>query len=140
MDDVYAINVAKTEFREAYNAGDIERLLAVLGDDLIDYSDGRPSGYGESAKNAWRAYLRNLFEKYQVQLLTIVIEIKVMAEVAVDYGWHELTLTPKSGGESVRTRTRYVDLWKKDSAGNWKLSMFIDNADVPDRVEAAPAA
>jgi len=31
MDDIYKINVAKTEFREAYNTGDVDRLLAVFG-------------------------------------------------------------------------------------------------------------
>ena len=87
-----------------------------------------------------RAHLQELFAKYEARLVPTVIEVRVMGDVAVDYGWHELTLTPRSGGEPVRTRTRYFDLWKKDSAGRWKLSMFIDNADVPDRVEAALAA
>jgi hypothetical protein len=47
MDDACAINVAKTEFREAYNAGDANRLLAILDPGMIDYSEG--------ATNAWRA-------------------------------------------------------------------------------------
>lgn len=134
MDDVYAVNVAKTEIREAYNTADVERLVAVLDSDLIDYSDGRLSGYGEGAKTALRAYLQDLFAKYEARLVPIIIEIKVTGDVAVDYGWHELTLTPKSGGEPIHTRTRYVDVWKKDKFGNWKLAMFIDNADVPDQV------
>jgi ketosteroid isomerase-like protein len=140
MDDVFAINVAKTEFREAYNTGDVERLLAVLDHDLVDYSNGRRSGFRDGAKKALRAHLQELFAKYNARLVPIVIEVRVMGDVAVDYGWHELTLTAKSGGEPVRSRTRYFDLWKKDNAGKWKLSMFIDNADVPDRVESAPAA
>lgn len=28
MDAVYEINVAKTEFREAYNSGDVSRLMS----------------------------------------------------------------------------------------------------------------
>jgi ketosteroid isomerase-like protein len=140
MDEVYAINVAKTEIREAYNTGHVERLLAALDSNLIDYSDGRRSGYGEDGKRALRSYLQDLFANYDARLVPIIIDIKVMAEVAVAYGWHELTLTPKCGGEPIRTRTRYIDFWKKDKAGNWKLAMLIDNADVPDQVEAAPAA
>jgi ketosteroid isomerase-like protein len=138
MDDVYAINVVKTEFREAYDTGDVERLLAILDDGLIDYSDGRRSGYGEGAKAALRTYLQGLFAKYHARLVPIIIEVKVLGEVAVDYGWHELTLTPKNGDEPISTRTRYVDLWKKDKAENWKLAMFIDNPDVPDQVDATP--
>lgn len=140
MDDVYSINVAKTELREAYNTGDVERFLAVVDNDLIDYSDGRRSGYRQGARKALRAHLQELFAKYEARLVPIVIEVKVMGDVAVDYGWHELTLTPSSGGDPVRTRTRYFDLWKKNSEGDWKLAMFIDNADVPDKVDVAPAA
>jgi ketosteroid isomerase-like protein len=133
MDDVYAIDVAKTEFREAYNAADVERFLAILANDFIDYSDGRRSGYREGARRALRARLQQMFTDYDVRLVPIVIEVKMFGDAAVDYGWHELTLTPKCGGEPKMTRTRYVDIWKKDGAGKWKLSMFIDNVDVPDQ-------
>ena len=37
-----------------------------------------------------------------------------------------------------RARTRYIDFWQKDKAGNWKLAMLIDNADVPDQLDVAP--
>ncbi|HTV55170.1 MAG TPA: nuclear transport factor 2 family protein [Terriglobia bacterium] len=140
MDDVYAINVAKTEIREAYASGDVEKLLAVLDSDLIDFSDGRRGGYREGGKNALRTHLQDLFARYNARLAPIIIEIRVMGEVAVEYGWHELNLTPKCGGEQVASRTRYVNVWRKDRAGNWKLAMLIDNADVPDRVDTAPAA
>ena len=133
MDDVYAINVANTEFREAYNTGNAERLLAIFDSGLIDLSNGRCSGYGEGGKAALRSHLQDLFAKFDARMVPIVIEIKVMGEVAVDYGWYELVLTPKSGGEPIRTRTRYVDVWKKVTAGDWKLAIFIDNADVPDQ-------
>jgi ketosteroid isomerase-like protein len=137
MDDVYAINVAKTEFREAYNTADVERLLAILANDFIDYSDGQRSGYGEGARKALRARLQEIFTTYDVRLVPIIIEVKLFGNVAVDYGWHELTIKPKSGGEPTMTKTRYVEIWKKDGAGDWKLSMFIDNMDVPDQVDTA---
>jgi ketosteroid isomerase-like protein len=140
MDDVYTINVAKTEIREAYNTGDVEKLLAVLDSDLIDFSDGRRAGYREGGKNALRMYLQDLFARYNAGLVPIIIEIKVMGEIALEYGWHELTLAPKCGGEPVATRARYLYVWRKDKAGKWKLAMLIDNADVPDQVDAAPAA
>jgi ketosteroid isomerase-like protein len=140
MDDLYAINVAKTEIREAYSTGDVERLLAVLDGGLVDYSDGRRSGFGEDGKSGLRSYLQDLFTKYNARLVPIVIEIRVMGEVAVEYGWHELALTPKCGGKPIRTRTRYFDFWKKDEVGNWKLAMLMDNADVPDQMDIARAA
>lgn len=135
MDDVYAINAAKTEIREAYNTADADRLLAVVDEGLTDLSDRRQTGYGQDGRDALRAYLEALFSKYNARLSPIIIEIKIMGTTAVDYGWHELTLTPKTAGEPIRIRTRYLDVWKKDNTGQWKLAMFMDNADVPD---AAP--
>jgi hypothetical protein len=69
MDDVYAINVAKTEFREAYNTGNAERLLAILDSGLIDLSSGRCSGYGEGGKTALRSYLQDLFAKFDAHMV-----------------------------------------------------------------------
>jgi hypothetical protein len=69
MDDVYTINVAKTEFREAYNTGDTERLSALLDSSLTDLSNGRCSGYGEGGKAALRSYLRDLFAKFDARMV-----------------------------------------------------------------------
>ena len=139
MDDVYAINLAKTEIREAYNKANPDRLLAVVDEALIDFSDHRQTGYSQCGKAALRAHLEALFSKYHARLVPIIIEIKITGETAVEYGWHELTLTPKAGGEAVYLRTRYLDLWKKDKTGQWKLAIFMDNADVPDTANTAAA-
>ena len=132
MDDVYAINVAKTEIREAYNTADPDRLLAVVDEGLTDFSDRRKTGYGQRGREALRAHLEALFSKYNARLSPIIIEVKIMGATAVDYGWHELTLIPKIAGEPIQIRTRYLDVWKKNNTGQWKLAMFMDNADVPD--------
>ena len=51
MDDTYHINVAKTEFREAYNRGEVDRLLSVFEDEgFTDMSEGHPNLYGQDAK------------------------------------------------------------------------------------------
>ena len=45
MNHVYEINVAKSNFREAYNAGNVDRLLAAFADEFTDMSalSARPS-------------------------------------------------------------------------------------------------
>jgi len=54
--------------------------------------------------------------------------------MAFDRGWLEFTLTPKVGGEPVRKRHRYVDLWKKTANGDWKIAVHMTNTDVPEFV------
>jgi hypothetical protein len=47
----YEINIAKSNFREAHNAGNVDRLLAVFADELTDMTAGAPSFFGANAKS-----------------------------------------------------------------------------------------
>jgi hypothetical protein len=40
MNHVYEINVAKSNFRETYNAGNVDRLLAAFADEFTDMTAG----------------------------------------------------------------------------------------------------
>ena len=130
MDDLYAINAAKSEFRDCFNFSDASRLLAIADPDLVNFSDGQPCEFGVSGLDALKTRLENLFEHFTAKLAVIVIEIRLQGDVAFDYGWHDLTLTPKDGGQSVRRRDRYVDIWRRNKEGKWKLWMYMDNRDV----------
>jgi ketosteroid isomerase-like protein len=131
MDDIYRINVAKTEFREAYNRGDVDQLLSVFGEEkVVDMSEGAPSKFDMAAREGLRKHSAELFAEFSVGLAVIIIEITVLGDTAYDYGWHEFTLTPKNGGKAIRKRHRYFELWKKNSSGDWKISLFINNADI----------
>jgi len=131
MDDTYLINAAKTKFRDAYNRGDVDQLLSVFDEEgFTDMSEGGPSFFSADAREALRERATQLFAQYHVRLAVIVIEIAVVGKLAYDYGWHEFTLKPKGGGEIIRKRHRYLEVWKKDFSGEWRISSFINNADV----------
>lgn len=141
MDDLYAINAAKSEFRDCFNLADASRVLAIADPDLVNFSHGQPSEFGENGLDALKTRLANLFDRYTAKLAVIVIEIRLQGDLAYDYGWHDLTLTPKDGGQPVRRRDRYVDIWRKNKEGNWKLWMYMDNQDIADpfRPEQIPS-
>ena len=131
MDDTYRINVAKTEFREGYNCGNVKQLLSVFQEEgFTDMSDDGPNHYGKAAREAFRERASKLFAEYSVKLTVLVNAIVVLGNTAYDYGWHEFTLNPKNGGETIRRRHRYFELWNKNSSGDWKISLFINNADI----------
>jgi ketosteroid isomerase-like protein len=130
MKDQYSINVAKTEFREGYNNGDIDRVQSMFSDTFTDMSTGFPSKYGLAAKQVLRDRLTKLFAEYFVKINVIVIDILFEGSIAYDLGWHEFILTPKSGGEKLLKRERYFEMWNKNDAGEWKITYFISNDDV----------
>jgi ketosteroid isomerase-like protein len=134
MDDRLAINQAKTELRDGFNTGDIERVLSVFGDGYTDWSDGGASKFGSEAKDELKRKVTELFMGYEVKLTPIIIHIEILDGLAYDWGWHEFILAPKSDGEAIRKRERYFEIWRKDSAGKWRISFLITNRDVPEIV------
>jgi ketosteroid isomerase-like protein len=131
--DLYQINVAKAEFRAAYNSGSVDRLLAVFADEFTDMSAGVPSFFGAGASAVFRSRMTKLFQQYRVSVVVTIIAIRIFDDIAFDYGWHTLTLESKDGGKSIITRKRYCETWQRNSRGEWKIDFYIDN------MEAVPA-
>jgi len=131
MDDVLEINRAKTEFREGYKTSNAHRLLSVLHEDgFTNMSEGRASAYGPAGREALRRDAEKWFAEYTVRVNVIIINVVALGSTAYDYGWHEFLLTPKNGGETVRKRQRYFELWAKSAGGKWKITLLISNSDV----------
>ena len=129
LDERYSIHLAKTEVREGYDSGDSGRILAVYAERFQEMADGLPSFGGAEAKTVLKARLQALFAAYEVRLVPLTAEILLWDGAALSYGWHEMTLRPKSGEGSELRRTRYVELWRKDNDGAWRIHFFIDNLD-----------
>jgi ketosteroid isomerase-like protein len=135
MDDMYRINLAKTELREAYEAADVDRIMAVFSSvGFTDMSEGKATKYGTEAISRFRNEASKLVTDNTVSLTPIINRIVVLGDVAYDYGWHEFTLRPKNGGEPLRKRERYFELWNKDATGNWKISFHINNEDIKEEL------
>lgn len=140
MDDLYSINLAKSELREAYSAGDVERLLSVYHPaGFADMSHGAASAYGPAARERLRTNAASLFREYAVKFTPIAAKYVVRGDLAYSYGWNEFVLTPRDGGESVRRRDRYLEIWNKDASGAWKIAHQISNEDIPEELNAVKA-
>jgi ketosteroid isomerase-like protein len=138
MDDVYSISVAKTEYREGYNTGDVERVLAVFADAFIDMSEGQPSSFGTDAAAALRLRLQDLFRNYDVTLFAMIIDIVPMGDWAYDYGWHKFSLRPKGGGRELKFRLRYFERWEKAGENAWKITYIITSKEEMPSMEPFP--
>ena len=140
--DQYAISVAKTEYREAYNTADVDRLLAVFASEFTDCSDGEPSFYGEEAARALRLRATELFSHFAVRIQVIIINVVVKGDFAYDWGWQKMLLTNRDTGRATETKYRYFETWKKEN-GVWKIDYIITNRELPPRMlpdqEDAPA-
>jgi ketosteroid isomerase-like protein len=134
MEDVYAINLAKTNLREGFNEGDVERVLSVYDDAFVDMSFGMPSFYYSDAKDVFRARLMRLFRDYTVCMKMMIIDVVLNGNWAFDWGWHVLDLTSKADGSVSQIRTRYFETWRRDAIRGWVIASFIDNLDQTPRL------
>lgn len=134
MDDLYPINLAKTEFQEAWNTGDADRLLAVISDGFLNFTFDQPSFYGKEGKLSLRQHFEAVKKQYEVRLDVIIIRIQVAGDMAVDMGWEDWRLTPRKGGPVSRRRTRYLETWRREPDGQWRIAAFISNQDLPSQM------
>jgi ketosteroid isomerase-like protein len=132
-DDQEAIFLAKTEYREAYKSGDIDRLLAVFASEFTDCSDGEPSFYGAEARRALRIRMAELSRTYDIEMAVIIIDIVVKGDFAYDCGWHKVRLTDKNTGDVTDCKYRYFETWRRDN-GAWKIDYIITNKELPPRM------
>jgi ketosteroid isomerase-like protein len=132
MNDLLAINTAKSEYRDAFNFGDVERLRAITDPDIVVFRDGDPSAFGADGLEEVITRLRSLFDCYTAKMVITGMEIQVDGNSANAYGWQDLKLTHKNGTGTIHRRSRYVDVWRKNKEGSWKLLLHIDNQDVAD--------
>jgi ketosteroid isomerase-like protein len=133
--DKYQINRGKTIYREAYEQRNVDKLLSVFAPGgFTDMSDGLPSKYGQEARDVLRERAEELFAGFDIKLNIIIIEIVIQGDSAYDYGWHEWILSPKGGGANIHRRERYFEQWGRESDGTWRISFFLNNADVPEQV------
>jgi ketosteroid isomerase-like protein len=144
QDDQHAISVAKTEYREAYNNSDVQRLLAVFAPGFTDWTEGEPSFYGAEARRALELRTADLFKSFKIELFVIIIDIVVKGDRAFDWGWHKVRSIDRQTGEATDTKFRYFETWANVD-GSWKIKSIITNKELapkmlPDGESAATAA
>jgi ketosteroid isomerase-like protein len=125
-DDAAAIAKAIGAFKDAYNQGDLEKTMAVFGDDLVYIGAGAPTRSGKEALASWRASLQDTFARYDRALDIVSEEIKVSGDMGIERGYVDLVLTPKAGGAPLTEKHRFLDVWEKQR-GRWKLVVGMNN-------------
>jgi len=128
-----AINAAKVEFGMLH----FSECVAVMAIADPEWSIFPMAAVWVSQGEDWMLEnsARKPIRAFYCKLVVIVIEIRLQGDVAYDYGWHELALTPKDGGQPTHRRDRLCDICGEQRR-KWKLRMYMDNQDVADPFEA----
>ena len=124
MDDKKAIEYSITEFISAYNAGDLEKVLAYYAEDLIKVRNGAPP----ETKQETAPRIAAIFEKFRTRVDVVNEEIQTSGELAFVRGRFRVTLTPKAGGDQQTIDRRFLEIWRKVN-GRWVVARTMDNTE-----------
>ena len=125
--DTTAIRLVVAAFVSAFNDGNLEALMDTYSADVLYLPQGAATIRGRTEVERLH---RATFERSTRHLAVNVEEIRTMGDFAYDRGTFELTLTPKGGGGEARTATRrFIELWRKEADGKWRVLEVMNNAD-----------
>jgi ketosteroid isomerase-like protein len=110
-------------FIDAYNSGDVARLLSFYPNDLIKLKQGAPP----ETKEAVATRLNSVFATHRGHLTVQNEEIMVGGGIAFTQGTFEVRLEPQNGGLAQSVTRRYVELWRKEGE-EWRVARAMDNS------------
>jgi ketosteroid isomerase-like protein len=128
--DVAAIRAASAASTAAAGRKDLAAWFAVLADDVVMMPANAPMIAGRAAAEA---YLRGFppFKDLRVEPL----EIEGRGDLAYVRGRYSIVVGPP-GGPEQRDAGKYIEIWRKQADGTWKITHDISTSDLP---AAAPA-
>ena len=116
QDDEQAIRQLVATWISATNAGDTEKVLSLMADDVVFLTPGQPPMQGKSAF----AKVQRAMSGTGIRATSEVQEVRVSGDWA--YCWTSLTviMTPGGGGAPVKRAGNTLSVLRKQ-AGAWAL-------------------
>ena len=115
-DDEQAIRSLVAAWMQATAAGDVDRVLELMADDVVFLGAGRPPMRG---KSAFAAATRAAEGKGRIEGTARIQEIQVSGDLA--YCWNDLTVVvhPAGGGAETRMTGPALSIFRRTEAGRW---------------------
>jgi len=118
-----AIRELHSTWIAAVNAGDLEKLLAMLADDVVLINPGgEPIG-----REGFIAVFSGAHRQFQIHCVSELQEVVVVGDVAYTWARDSLAITPRvSENETPRETTHFaghrLTVYRKSSDGRWLLA------------------
>jgi ketosteroid isomerase-like protein len=120
-----AVRRAIDDWRNAVNAGDIERILQIAADDFEIMPPGQSAMSGGSA----REFLRDFVAHFSADLRPFTNEeIIISGDWAIQRYTYHLTLSPKAGGDPITERGDGFHIFRLERGGSWRMVKDISTS------------
>lgn len=122
------------QWSAAASAKDIDKVVSFYSDDAVVMP---PNAASATTKEAIRALWKDLLTDAKITWKTKKVEVAQSGDLASLSGTYEVTLNDPTG-TPVKDRGKYLEVWKKQADGTWKVIVDIWNSDLPASAPAAP--
>ena len=120
--DIQVIRDSITELNAAVNAGDFDRIMPLLADDIVVIRPNEPALIGKEAN---RRRSQQEFDELALQDVYEVKNIDVSCDLGVAHIAWSTTATPKTGGEPIKVKGNWIFVFKKHADDTWKIIYSI---------------
>lgn len=115
--DEDAIRQLVTTWLDASRAGDTDKVLSLITDDVVFLTPGHPPMRGKAAFAASQASLKS----FDIQTRSEIEEIEILGDWAWMWTRLTVTVTPKSGGPPVERAGNTLSILNR-RAGAWLIA------------------
>lgn len=114
-------------YTRALVEGDLEGWLSTLTDDCVFLPPGGSSVKGRDAVGRWAK--ESFFDLFDIGFEFGYQECTITGSSASAWGWYRQDLRPKNGGETIRLEGKFIDVFRQEAGGAWKLRWCCFNMD-----------
>ena len=131
--DEKAIRDSETAWVKEFAAKDMDKILAHYADDGTVLLSNAPTMVG---KDAIRAGMKDTIAdpKFSLDLKTVKVDVS-KDDLAYSQGTYSVTFADAKTKKTMAETGRYVEVYKKQADGSWKIVEDINSPEAP----AAPA-
>ena len=117
------------QWAKAAAAKDVEQTIAYYSDDAIVLP---PNATSAATKEAIRNGWKDMFASpgFVITWQPTRVQVGKSSEMAWVSGTYELTMDDATG-KRINDRGKYLEIWEKQSDGNWKCGADMWNSDLP---------
>ena len=116
--DEPAIREVHSTWIDAVNAGDLDRLLSLMADDVVFLNPGQaPFGRDGFSQGFSAAH-----QQAQIRCVSELEEVVVVGEVAYTRSRDSLSVIPRAGGKAMQMAGHRITVYRKQPDGRWLLA------------------
>jgi ketosteroid isomerase-like protein len=131
-----ALRDLDAQWSAAAGAKDVDKTVSYYAESAVVMPPNASAATtGESIRNAWKEMLTT--PGAAISWKATKVEVAKAGDLAYVSGTYDETMTDASG-RSVKDHGKYVEIFKKQADGTWKVVADIWNSDLPASAPTAP--